>query len=104
MVMVAPISIDEIYTLSCFWTPHTPSPIPLSRPDVVMPTDGEDNITRKARIVAYGGLAFGVSFLVPFFPLSSWAGSETMMGIHLIVSLFLYDAVFTCVLRLHVTH
>ncbi|XP_074648333.1 transmembrane protein 180-like [Tubulanus polymorphus] len=55
--------------------------------------------TRQKAILS-GALLFAISFLLPWFPWTSESESW-VTGIHLIVSLFFYDAVFTFVLLAH---
>ncbi|EDO42094.1 predicted protein [Nematostella vectensis] len=62
----------------------------------------ESEIFRKRRkAVLYGAPLFAMSFLLPWFPWIQGVNGHWVTGVHLIVSLCFYDALFTYVLLAH---
>jgi Na+/melibiose symporter-like transporter len=58
---------------------------------------GECFKTRSSAI-KYGALLWAISFLLPWFPWTNDPANTVIIGIHLTVSLFMYDALLTSVL------
>ncbi|XP_064647794.1 transmembrane protein 180-like [Lineus longissimus] len=58
---------------------------------------GECFKTRSSAI-KYGALLWAISFLIPWFPWTSDPANTVIIGIHLTVSLFMWDALLTSVL------
>ncbi|XP_074642202.1 transmembrane protein 180-like [Tubulanus polymorphus] len=66
----------------------------------------QDNVKMKCfqsrrLIILSGSFLFSLSFLVPWFPWTTDPKNEWIVGLHLIVALFFYDAMFTYVLIAH---
>lgn len=66
----------------------------------------QDNSNIKAfrsrrHAILYGAPLFVICFLLPWFPWKTYEANEWMIGVHLIVSLCCYDALFTFVLLSH---
>ncbi|XP_077989831.1 transmembrane protein 180-like [Glandiceps talaboti] len=55
-------------------------------------------IFRQRRLsVLYGAPLFALTFLLPWFPWTDYEPNSWVIGVHLLLSLFLYDALFTFV-------
>lgn len=55
-------------------------------------------VQNRRHAVYYGAPFFALSFLLPWFPWGNYAKGSVLCGLHLLVSLCLYDAFFTFVL------
>lgn len=66
----------------------------------------QDNSSIKAfrsrrHAIMYGAPLFAICFLLPWFPWKHYVADEWLIGVHLVVSLCCYDALFTFVLLSH---
>ena len=55
-------------------------------------------VRTRRHAILYGAPWFALSFLVPWFPWKAYKPGDWLSGVHLLVSLFFYDAMFTFVL------
>lgn len=52
----------------------------------------------RRKVILYGSPLFALSFLLPWFPWTGPDGANWLIGVHLIVSLYIYDGMFSFVL------